>query len=117
MNNKTTDTSKRNRNGYLIRGFLLWGSVYTAGISGMVYPLVASTACYADILLYSLIICPICGMASGYLRWQVAGFTQRSLRTSADFSDQRHFTSGTDGCRSVQGLLADRDGLQMDQAA
>lgn len=41
----------------------------------------------------------------------------RSLRTGSCIYYQRLFTSGTDGCRSVQGTLADRTFLQMDQAA
>ena len=61
---------------YLARGALLWGPLYTTGVSSMVYaaaPAISGeSASYAEVLLHSALICPSLGAAGGYLRWFLA---------------------------------------------
>ena len=76
MNMMNTEKNKDERNArcgdYLVRGALLWGPIYTAGVSGIVYLTSSTILSYMDVLLNSLVICPVFGVMSGYLRWRVA---------------------------------------------
>lgn len=60
---------------YLARGALLWGPLYTTGVSGMAYAIAPSITgdalAYTDVLLSSLIVCPSLGAAGGYIRWRL----------------------------------------------
>ena len=77
MNNHTTDTRSADRSDrcshYVARGLMLWGSVYTAGVSGMVYLTAPFASSYTEVLLDSLIVCPPLGAAGGYIRWRLLG--------------------------------------------
>ena len=75
MKSNTTDCHAHDRgercSHYVARGLMLWGPVYTAGVSGMVYMAAPFTHSYTEVLLNSLIICPPLGAAGGYLRWRL----------------------------------------------
>lgn len=60
--------------GYIARGGLIWGTVYTGGVSGLVYMIAPAISgepvTYREVLLNSALICPSIGAAGGYLRWK-----------------------------------------------
>ena len=70
------ETMKKERcRHYLVRGALLWGPLYTTGVSGMIYAaapaLAVEPSSYSEVLLNSALICPSLGAAGGYLRWRL----------------------------------------------
>ena len=72
------ETMKKERcRHYLVRGALIWGPLYTTGVSGMIYAaapaLAVEPSSYSEVLLNSALICPSLGAAGGYLRWRLAG--------------------------------------------
>lgn len=62
---------------YMARGALLWGPLYTTGVSGAVYAIAPSLSgdvhSYSEVLLNALIVCPSMGAAGGYIRWKLIG--------------------------------------------
>lgn len=58
---------------HLVRSTLLWGPLYTTGISGMAYAITpavsGNTLPYIDFLLNSLVVGPACAALSGFVRW------------------------------------------------
>jgi hypothetical protein len=79
-----TINKERCRN-YLVRGALLWGPLYTTGVSGMVFAaapvLSVEPSSYSEVLLNSALICPSLGAAGGYLRWRLARGGARENRS------------------------------------
>lgn len=81
MSKKSTDPkiheSPERCSGYMARGALVWGPLYTTGVSGMAYAVAPSLAGealpYTDLFMHSLYICPTFGAAGGYLRWRFTG--------------------------------------------
>ena len=67
---KTTEETSSSCSGYVTRGALLWGPVYTTGVSGLAYAVAPDLTAYSDVLLSSVLICPSFGAAGGYLRWK-----------------------------------------------
>ena len=70
---KSTEETTSTCTGYVTRGALLWGPVYTTGVSGLAYAVAPEFTAYSDVLLNSVLICPSIGAAGGYLRWKCSG--------------------------------------------
>ena len=92
MNNTKIEIWEREReaqrNHYVARGTLLWGAVYTLGVSGVVYltapTLLGETPHFIVVLLCSLLICPSVGAVSGYFGWQIARLNPDTTRGRKD---------------------------------